>query len=227
METILVIEDDPSILDGLERNLRFEGYQVLRATDGEHGLEMAIDRRPDLLILDIMLPRLNGFELLKTLRRNEIHTPVIVITAKDQEMDKIMGLDLGADDYITKPFALRELLARINAVMRRKRRYEMSDETLEFGGVRIDFGGRSVHRGSEEVTLSDREFRLLSLLVRNAGRVLDRHKILNDIWGYDYYGTARTIDNFITRLRQKLEEDPNKPALIHTVRGVGYKFQVK
>jgi len=227
METILVIEDDESILDGLERNLRYEGYQVLTASDGEQGLELAINRKPDLLILDIMLPQLNGFELLKTLRRHEIQLPVIVLTAKDQEVDKIMGLDLGADDYITKPFALREVLARINAVMRRKRRYELAEQTLEFGEITIDFGGHSVTRAGQEVTLSDREFRLLALLVRNAGRALERPQILNEIWGYDYYGTARTIDNFITRLRQKLEEDPNKPAYIHTVRGVGYKFQAK
>ena len=227
METILVIEDDKSILDGLSHNLRFEGYDVLTADEGERGLELAIDRKPDLLILDIMLPQISGFDILKTLQRHEITIPVIVLTAKDQQVDKIMGLDLGADDYITKPFALRELLARINAVMRRKRRYELADETVSFGEIEIDFGGHAVRKAGEEMTLSDREFRLLAMLVRNKGRALERQKILNEVWGYDYYGTARTIDNFITRLRQKLEDDPNAPKLIHTVRGVGYKFDDK
>jgi DNA-binding response OmpR family regulator len=224
METILVVEDDRAILDGLCHNLRFEGFQVLSAIDGERGLELAVDRRPDLILLDIMLPRLSGFELMKTIQRHGLDVPVIMLTAKDQQVDKIMGLDLGADDYITKPFALRELLARINAVLRRKRRFELVDETRTFGDVAIDFSGRTVLKGTSEIKLSDREFRLLALLVRHTGRVLDRQKILNDVWGFDYFGTARTIDNFITRLRSKLEDDPNEPRLIHTIRGVGYKF---
>jgi DNA-binding response OmpR family regulator len=188
METILVVEDDRSILRGLEKNLQYEGFKVLTALDGERGLELAVNKTPDLIILDIMLPKINGFEICKTLKKHDIMTPIIIISAKNQEVDKIMGLDLGADDYITKPFSLGELLARINAVMRR------------------------------------REFKLLKLLIENEGRVLDRQVILNKVWGFDYYGTSRTIDNFITKLRHKVEENPESPKYIKTMRGIGYKF---
>lgn len=226
METVLIVEDDPSIRLGLEKNLKFEGFDVLSAADGEHGLQLAIDRPPDLIILDVMLPKISGFEICKTLKKNNINVPVIFLTAKDQEIDKIMGLDLGADDYVTKPFSVRELLARINAVMRRKRRYDRESqiESFAFGPYTLDFRGQVLLRDGAEIDTSVREFKLLRFLVENRGKVLDRREILNKVWGYDYFGTARTIDNFITKLRQKIEDHPDEPNHIVTVRGVGYKF---
>jgi DNA-binding response OmpR family regulator len=224
METVLLIEDDPAISLGLRKNLKFEGYEVLTAADGEKGLALAIDRRPDLIVLDIMLPNLSGFEIVKTLKRNEVEIPIIIISAKDQEIDKIMGLDLGADDYMTKPFSVRELVARINAVLRRKKRYEREIDQFEFEAVQIDFVGRTVTRDGKPVDLSPREFDLLAFFVKHPNQVLERRQILNKVWGYDYYGTARTIDNFVTKLRQKLEVDPESPLHLLTVRGIGYKF---
>ncbi|MBX3469579.1 MAG: response regulator transcription factor [Planctomycetes bacterium] len=224
MDTILVIEDDPAISLGLQKNLKYEGYDVLTAAKGEVGLEMALDRKPDLIILDVMLPTLSGFEICKTLKRNEVDIPIIILSAKDQEIDKIMGLDLGADDYLTKPFSIRELIARINAVLRRKKRYEKELETFTFGDVSIDFTARTVARGGKPLELSPREFDLLGYFVRHPNEVMDRRQILNKVWGYDYYGTARTIDNFVTKLRQKLEPDAENPSHFVTARGIGYKF---
>lgn len=226
METVLIIEDDPSILLGLQKNLKFEGYDVLTASDGERGLELAIDRPPDLIILDIMLPKISGFEICKTLKKNNIQVPIIILSAKDQEIDKIMGLDLGADDYVTKPFSIREMIARINAVMRRKRRFDQQGtaERVKFGKLTLDLKGQVLLKDGEPLETSVREFKLLKFFVENKGKVLDRKEILNKVWGYDYFGTARTIDNFITKLRQKVEDDPDDPKHILTVRGVGYKF---
>ena len=226
METVLIIEDDPSILLGLQKNLKFEGYDVLTAGDGERGLELAIDRPPDLIILDIMLPKISGFEICKTLKKNNIQVPIIILSAKDQEIDKIMGLDLGADDYVTKPFNIRELIARINAVMRRKRLYEQqgTPDRFKFGKLLLDLKGQTLQKDGAPLETSVREFKLLKFFVENRGKVLDRKEILNKVWGYDYFGTARTIDNFITKLRQKVEDDPDDPQHIVTVRGVGYKF---
>jgi len=226
METVLIIEDDPSILLGLQKNLKFEGYDVLTAADGERGLELAIDRPPDLIILDIMLPKISGFEICKTLKKNNIQVPIIILSAKDQEIDKIMGLDLGADDYVVKPFNIRELVARINAVMRRKRMYEQqgTPDSFRFGTLVLDLKGQTLEKDGAPLETSVREFKLLKFFVENRGKVLDRKEILNKVWGYDYFGTARTIDNFITKLRQKVEDDPDDPKHIVTVRGVGYKF---
>ncbi|MHC4598404.1 MAG: response regulator transcription factor [Planctomycetota bacterium] len=225
METILVVEDDRSIALGLEKNLRFEGFAVLRAEDGQKGLEMAIDARPDLVVLDVMLPKVSGFEVCRSLRKNEIFVPIIMVTAKDQEIDKIMGLELGADDYITKPFSVGELVARIKAQLRRKRVYEGEElDTFAFGDVEIDFVGAAVTKKKKPAELSFREFELLKFMVRNTCKALSREEILNKVWGYDYYGTQRTIDNFITKLRQKFEKNPDKPKHFITVRGVGYKF---
>lgn len=224
METILLIEDDPAILTGLRKNLRYHGYDVVVESDGARGLEVAIDKRPDLIVLDIMLPSMSGFDICKTLKRNDIETPIIILSAKDQDIDKIMGLDLGADDYMTKPFSVGELVARINAVLRRKRRFEKSIEVYEFASVVVDFTGRSVEVGGKVVDLSPREFDLLAFFIKHDGQVLERQKILNKVWGFDYYGTARTIDNFVTKLRQKIEASPDKPEHFQTVRGVGYKF---
>jgi two-component system alkaline phosphatase synthesis response regulator PhoP len=224
METILVIEDDPAISLGLKKNLKYEGYEVLTATRGDEGLEMAVEKQPDLIILDLMLPNLSGFEVCKTLKRNEVDIPIIILSAKDQEIDKIMGLDLGADDYLTKPFSIRELIARINAVMRRKKRYEKEIEIYRFGEVEIDFSARTVVRGEKSLEFSPREFDLLAYFVRHPNEVMERRQILNKVWGYNYYGTARTIDNFVTKLRQKIEPEASKPVHFVTARGIGYKF---
>ncbi len=224
METVLIIEDDPAITIGLKKNLKYEGYECMSAADGERGLALAVDRRPDLIVLDVMLPNLSGFEICKTLKRNEVDIPIIIISAKDQEIDKIMGLDLGADDYMTKPFSVRELVARINAVLRRKKRYERDMDSFNFGDVAVDFVARTVTKGGKALDLSPREFDLLAYFVKHPNQVLERRQILNKVWGYDYYGTARTIDNFVTKLRQKVEPDAERPLFLVTVRGVGYKF---
>lgn len=227
METILVVEDDPAILLGLTKNLQFEGFNVLCAEDGEEALEIIFNKPIDLLLLDVMLPKLNGFEVCKTVRKKNLGLPIIMLTAKDKEIDKIMGLDLGADDYIAKPFSIRELIARINAVLRRKRKYEdKANDVLIFGNIKVNFQGRTVHKDDEKVDLSPKEFDVLKLLVQNKGKVLSREEILNKVWGYDYFGTARTVDNFINKLRQKIEEEVTQPLYILTVRGIGYKFQI-
>jgi DNA-binding response OmpR family regulator len=220
---ILVVEDDVAIAYGLKKNLEFEGYEVLVATDGEAGLRRAVDDRPDLVILDIMLPRMNGFEICEALRRRKIALPVIFLTAKTQEADKILGLDLGGDDYITKPFSVRELLSRVKTVLRRVK--GDAPDVAAFGDIEVDFTSQLVKIRGRPVVLTAKEFELLRCLVRSEGKVLPRDAILNKVWGYDYYGTARTIDNFINRLRQKLEDDLENPRHILTVRGVGYRFQ--
>jgi two-component system, OmpR family, alkaline phosphatase synthesis response regulator PhoP len=225
METILVIEDDPSILLGLKKNLEYEGYTVLVAEDGEQGLEMAFDTKPDLILLDIMLPQVNGFEICRSVRKHEPTVPILILSAKDQEIDKIMGLDLGADDYITKPFSVKELIARVKAAFRRTRALDGEDAPFLFGAVEVDYTGRVVRVNGEAVECTPKEFDLLRFLIRNRGRVLSRDQILNKVWGYDYYGTPRTIDNFIQKLRQKVERDAQEPDHILTVRGIGYKFE--
>ena len=219
-----MIEDDPSIARGLTQNLRFEGYSVQSAADGQTGLELAVAKPPDLLLLDVMLPRLNGFEVLRELRRLELEVPVIMLTAKAEEIDKIRGLDLGADDYITKPFALPELLARVRAVLRRKRRYDKKSERVAFADCVVDFASARVTVRGEVVKLTARELELLRLFVEREGQALSREEIVRRVWGYDYEGTDRTLDNFVSRLRQKLEPDAEVPRHFLTVRGIGYQF---
>jgi len=220
---VLIVEDDSSLLFGLKKNLQFEGYEVLTASDGEAGLGLAVDERPDLIILDVMLPRMNGFEVCEVLRSNKVETPVIFLTAKALESDKVTGLTLGGDDYMTKPFSVAELLARIQTVLRRVNASE--GEKLTIGPLELDLSGRSVRLEGKEVNLTTKEFELLCFMARNIGKVLPRERILQKVWGYNYYGTARTIDNFINRLRQKIEENPLEPRFLLTVRGVGYKFR--
>ena len=220
---VLIVEDDSSLLFGLKKNLQFEGYEVLTASDGEAGLGLAGDERPDLIILDVMLPRMNGFEVCEVLRSNKVETPVIFLTAKALESDKVTGLTLGGDDYMTKPFSVAELLARIQTVLRRVNASE--GEKLTIGPLELDLSGRSVLLEGKEVNLTTKEFELLCFMARNIGKVLPRERMLQKVWGYNYYGTARTIDNFINRLRQKIEENPLEPRFLLTVRGVGYKFR--
>ena len=222
---ILIVEDDPSIRLGLKRSLEFEGFQVELARDGEEAIQRAFDKKPDLIVLDIMLPRVNGFEVCRTVRKYDSTLPILILSAKGDEGDKVLGLELGADDYITKPFSIRELTARIKAALRRRRAMEGEVDTFEEAELRIDFGGQLLAVHGEQRELSTREFKLLRHLIQNRGRVLSRDQILNKVWGYDYDGTPRTIDNFINKLRQKLGDDPTDPRWIQTVRGSGYKFK--
>lgn len=226
-EKILVVEDDVAIVKGLEANLRFEGFEVLTAYDGDSGLEIGMDERPDLILLDVMMPGMNGFEVLRELRRRDLDTPVIMLTAKGEQMDKVRGLDLGADDYVSKPFALKELLARVHAVLRRKRRFDKTTEVVEFGLARVDFKARCASMDGHAVELTEKEFALVRFFSEKEGEALGRQEILDKVWGFDYFGTDRTVDNFITRLRKKLEPDPENPRHFLTVRGVGYRFLAK
>jgi two-component system alkaline phosphatase synthesis response regulator PhoP len=223
-ETILLVEDDVSITKGLKMNLEVEGYSVLIAEDGEKGLALAWEAHPDLIVLDVMLPRMNGYEVCKEIRRRKIDVPIVILSAKSAEIDKIMGLDLGADDYIAKPFGLRELLARINAALRRRRTERAIPKALRFGKVEVDFDAHKVKRGGKALVLTARELRLLRFFAGNEGKVLSRETILDGVWGHGYEGTDRTVDNFINRMREKLEDDPEAPRHFLTVRGAGYRF---
>ena len=220
---ILVVEDDLSILTGLSMNLKFDGYDVLQAQDGRTGLERALDDRPDLIVLDLMLPHMNGYEVIKQLRERGNRVPVVVLSAKGTESDKILGLDLGADDYVVKPFGLQELLARIKAVLRR--RYG-SAPVVQFGdSVVVDLDARKITRGGKTVDLTAQEFRILEHLVAHPGRTFTRQELISGAWGFDYQGTERTVDNFMRQLRQKFEMNPDKPEHFLTVRGLGYRFE--
>ncbi|MFY0564676.1 response regulator transcription factor [Archangium lansingense] len=222
---ILVVEDDLAILTGLSMNLNFEGYEVLQAQDGRMGLARALDESPDLLVLDVMLPELNGFEVLKELRQRGRDIPVVVLSAKSAEMDKILGLNLGADDYVVKPFGLQELLARIKAVLRRRYPSQGQPQPVGFGDVQVDLSAKTVSRTGQPVEFTAQEFKLLAHFLAHAGRTFSREELLSAAWGYDYEGSARTVDNFMRQLRLKLEPDPEQPRHFLTVRGLGYRFE--
>jgi two-component system alkaline phosphatase synthesis response regulator PhoP len=219
---ILVVEDDLAILTGLSMNLTFEGYEVLQAQDGREGLRKMLDEEPDLTVLDVMLPELNGYEVLRELRRRGSQMPVVCLSAKGTEAEKIAGLDLGADDYVTKPFGLQELLARIKAVLRR--RHGIS-EVVTFGDSRVDLGAKVALRGGVPVELTAQEFKLLAHLVTHPGRTFTREELLSGAWSFDYEGSPRTVDNFMRQLRQKFEPDPDSPRYFVTARGLGYRFE--
>ncbi|MEZ4299381.1 MAG: response regulator transcription factor [Polyangiaceae bacterium] len=221
--TIVLVEDDPSIAMGLELNLKAEGFRVVVANDGETGLDAAREPGVDLVILDIMLPRLNGFEVVRLLRAERRTVPIILLSARGAETDKVMGLDLGAEDYVTKPFGLAELLARVKAVLRRDA-IARPEEVFRTGEIVIDRARREVRRAGQVVELTATEMDVLLCLVEANGRVLSRDQIQSKVWGVGHHGTPRTIDNFILQLRNKLEEDPGAPKRIVTVRGVGYRF---
>jgi len=221
---ILVVEDDPSITLGLQMNLEAEGYDVAIAVDGEDGLARAVSANVDLVILDVMLPKMNGFEVVKAIRLQGNHVPVVMLSARGAEMDKVMGLELGAEDYITKPFSLAEMLARVKAVLRRDAIARGGISALHAGSLAIDTATREVHRNGGLVELTATEFDVLHCLVEAAGRVLSREQIQAKVWGPAHHGTPRTIDNFILQLRAKLEDSPTAPQHLMTVRGVGYRF---
>lgn len=224
---ILIVEDDESISLGLRMNLEAEGYDVDVAVDGEDGLARALSGNNDLLILDVMLPKVNGFEVVRKLRAAGATVPVVMLSARGAEMDKVMGLELGAEDYITKPFGLAELLARVKAVLRRDNiSRKQADVVVRTGELLIDSSTRQVTRAGALVELTATEFDVLWCLVEAQGRVLSRDEILSQVWGAGHHGTLRTIDNFLLQLRSKLERDSAEPEHLLTVRGVGYRFRV-
>ena len=223
--TILIIEDDTSILRGIKDNLEFEGYDVVTAMEGHKGLDLSLKSRIDLLLLDLMLPGLNGFEICRKVKKEKPELPIIMITARGGEMDKVLGLDMGADDYITKPFSLPELLARIRALLRRTHRLDQSMDDLKFGEVHIDFIKRKATVRKREIHLSKKEFEIMKYFMSRTGEAVHRNELLEEVWEYDALPTTRTIDNFILSLRKKMEIDPSKPKHILSVRGIGYKFE--
>ena len=223
METVLIVEDDPTMLIGLKDNFEFKGYKVLTAADGEKGLKAALDAKPDLIVLDIMLPKINGYEICRLVREEKLAMPIIMLTAKGEESDIVLGLNLGADDYVTKPFSIKELLARAAAFLRRNRKE--AEQVHEFGGFQLDLSARRLTRRGKEIELSPKEFNLLEYFVKKPGRALTRDEILNAVWGYDCVVTSRSIDRFVTTLRNKIEPDPARPIYIHTIRQIGYRFE--
>jgi DNA-binding response OmpR family regulator len=225
---ILIVEDDPTLLSVLEYNLRKEGYQVVTATDGIRALEVARGVKPDFIILDVMLPKMSGFEVCRVLR-NEMTVPILMLTAREDEIDKVVGLDLGADDYMTKPFKMRELLARIRAIGRRTSPSDapqnIPEPLLKMKDIEIDIARHKATLNGSELNLTLKEFDLLTFLVKNKGLVVTREQLIDKVWGYDYAGDTRTIDVHIQWLRAKIEENPKTPKRLLTVRGLGYKLE--
>jgi len=221
---ILIIEDDTSILRGLKDNLELEEYKVITETNGAEGLKLALEKDADLLLLDIMLPGMNGYEICRRVKKEKPDLLIIMLTARGSEMDKVSGLDIGADDYITKPFSLPELLARIRVAFRRiKDEPDIPDE-YSFGNIRLDFKKLKGFRNDKEIKLSSKEFAILEYFIRHEGEAVHRYDLLNEVWGYEALPTTRTIDNFILDLRKKLEDNPSKPKYIESVRDIGYRF---
>jgi DNA-binding response OmpR family regulator len=225
MSRILVVEDDPAILRGLADNLKFESHEVLTAGDGEAGYRLLRETKPDLLILDLMLPRMSGYELCRKARSEGITTPILMLTARGEEADRVLGLDLGADDYVTKPFSVRELLARVRAILRRGTGpSKRIPDDLRFDDVVVDFRRYEARKGEKTLEMTRKEFGVLRLLAARAGEVVSREELLNEVWGYENYPSTRTVDNHIAALRSKIEEDPAQPRRLLTVHGVGYKL---
>jgi DNA-binding response OmpR family regulator len=224
MTTVLAIEDDPAILRGLSDNLQFEGYEVITAADGETGYNLQRQRKPDLIVLDLMLPRMSGFELCRKLRGEGVHTPILMLTARSEEPDRVLGLDLGADDYVTKPFSVRELMARVRALLRRSQPRSDLPNDLHFGGVEVDFLSYEARCNGTPIEMTRKEFAILRYLASRAGEVVSRDDLLNEVWGYESYPSSRTVDNHVASLRAKLERNSPEPEHIRTVHGVGYKF---
>ena len=226
MKRILVIEDEPQMLLGLRDNLELEGYDVQTAADGDEGLARAASFNPDLVILDVMLPKKNGFDVCRELRARSNATPIVMLTARSAETDKVLGLELGADDYVTKPFSITELLARVRAVLRRSGSQKTAavSDNVRIGEIDIDFKLHQARKGKVRIEFTAREFDLLRYFVQHIGQVVTREQILNEVWGYEEFPTTRTIDNFVAKLRQKIERAPHAPEHILTIHGSGYKF---
>jgi len=225
MKKILIIEDEESVLMALEDDLRIDGYQVSSAKDGLKGFSMAKEQGYDLIILDIMLPEMNGFEVCRQLRQTGITTPIVILTAKSQEVDKVLGLELGADDYVTKPFSPRELRARVNALFRRVKQTQQGIDLYHFGNVEVDFKKYEAKKGGLPINLTVLEFAMLNFLIKNKNQVVSRNSILDQVWGDDVFVYPRTVDTHIAHLRKKIEDDPENPKYIIGVRSIGYKFK--
>ena len=231
-KTVLIVEDEVNIVDIVRFNLQREGYATLEAYDGEAGLALAREKKPDLILLDVMMPKMMGFDVCRALRAEGDNVPVIILTAREEEEDKILGLEIGADDYITKPYSFRELLARVRAVLRRNQMVadatESSDDAIPLicGDISMKIGQHEVMVRGENVFFPLKEFELLEYLMQNKGRVMTRHQLIDRIWGSDYVGDTKTLDVHVKRVRSKIEEDPAHPKYLTTVRGLGYKIDV-
>ena len=223
METVLIIEDDSTMLRGLTDNFEYAGYNVITAADGEAGLNAALDAKPDLIILDIMLPKINGYEICRLIRKEKLDIPIIMLTAKGEESDIILGLNLGADDYVTKPFSIKELLARVAAFLRRGKQQEQSN--YKFDDFELNVSACRLSKNGQEIKLSPKELKLLEFFLKKQGKALTRDEILNAVWGYNSFSGHRSVDRFVTTLRNKIEPNPHNPTFIHTLREIGYKFE--
>jgi DNA-binding response OmpR family regulator len=223
MKNVLIVEDNPAMLRGLEDNFEAKGYNVKTAIDGEQGLNAALAEKPDLIILDIMLPKINGYEICSLIREQKLDMPIIMLTAKDEESDILFGLNLGADDYVIKPFSIKILLARAEAFLRRRRDEKIA--VYKFGNCQLDAAACTFTRDGKQVNLSPGEFRMLRLLLEKAGCILSRDEIYTAVWGYSHFITLQDIDRFVTILRSKIEPDPNNPVFIRTEGKLGYKFE--
>jgi len=221
---ILIVEDEPNMVAGLRDNFEFEGYAVITARDGVEGLQRALDESPDLVVLDVMMPRMSGLEVCKQLRAKRGSIPIIMLTARGQEVDKVVGLELGADDYVTKPFSIRELLARVKAVLRRTAVVPKDMDRHSFADVEVDLKRCRVLKAGKVLDVSSKEFELLKYFICHSGEILSRDRLLEKVWGYENYPTTRTVDTHLVRLRQKLEPDPEQPQYFLTVHGTGYQF---
>lgn len=225
MSKVLIVEDDANLLEALKYNLLKEGHEIIVAVDGVQALETARTEKPNLILLDIMLPKMSGFEVCRILRK-EMNVPIIVLTARDDEVDKIVGLDLGADDYVTKPFSMRELLARVRAMLRRSdNQVQNLGPVLKFGEIEVDISHHIISRNGAALNVTPKEFELLAFLTKNKSFVFSRDQLLEKVWGYDFSGDTRTVDVHVRWLREKIETNPDEPKHLVTVRGVGYKLE--
>ena len=224
MQKVLVVEDEPDMILGLKDNLEFEGYDVAVASDGQEGLDLARAGNPDLILLDVMLPKMSGLDVCRSLRSLGADMPIIMLTARSQEVDTVVGLEVGADDYVTKPFSIKELLARVRAQLRRASRQVVEFDTYAFGDVELFFKKHQASKAGQPLDLSPREFDMLKYFIQHAGDAISRDELLNSVWGYTSFPLTRTVDNHVARLRQKLEDIPSEPKHIITIHRVGYKF---
>ncbi len=224
-EMVLVVDDEKTLVKALSFNLEKEGFRVEQAYDGEEALQKVFDLKPDIVVLDLMLPEVDGFDVCRRIRK-KLEVPIIMLTARSEDIDKVLGLELGADDYLTKPFNSRELVARIKAILRRSTvREEEAKKLIKVGNLQIDLLQHRARIGDQDINLTSKEFALLSFLATNAGNVYSREQLLEQVWGYDYYGDVRTVDVHIRHLREKIEKDPGNPDLLITVWGTGYKIR--
>jgi two-component system alkaline phosphatase synthesis response regulator PhoP len=224
LQKVLIIEDEPAMVLGLRDNFEYEGYEVLVARDGAEGMDRALKDKPNVILLDVMLPVKSGLDVCRELRSKGVDTPIVMLTARGQEIDKVIGLEIGADDYVTKPFSIKELLARVRAALRRASKQVVDIKSYRFGSVALDFEKYQATRAGRAIELSAREFDILKCFIQHRGETLTREQLLDEVWGYDNYPITRTVDNHIAKLRQKIEDVPTEPRYIITVHRSGYKF---